>query len=93
MLPVPYNFIEKYVTKHCFGYLNKYDILHKSQSRFRKYHSCNTALIKLVDTLLKSIDKDKVIGAIFFDLKKDFDIVNHDVLIQKCKYTYLIASH
>ena len=65
------------------GYLNKYDILHKSQSGFRKHHSCNTALIKLVDTWLKCIDKGEVIGAIFFDLNKAFDIVNQNVLLKK----------
>ena len=31
--------------KHLFGFLNRYDLLHKSQSGFRKHHSCNTALI------------------------------------------------
>ena len=70
VLPVLSKIIEKHVTKHLFGYLNKYDILHKSQSGFLKHHSCNTALIKLVDTWLKSIDKGEVIGAIFFDLKR-----------------------
>ena len=83
MLPVISKLIEKHATKHLFGYLNKYDILHKSQSGFRKHHSCNTALIKLVDTWLKNIDKGEVIEAIFFDLKKAFDIVNHNVLLKK----------
>ena len=81
--PVLSKLIEKHVTKHLFGYLNKYDILHKIQSGFRKHHSCNTALIKLVDTWLKSIDKGEVIRAIFFVLKKAFDIVYHNVLIKK----------
>ena len=53
VLPVLSKLIENYVTKHLFGY----GILHKSQSGFRKHHSCNTALIKLLDTWLKSIDK------------------------------------
>ena len=35
LLPVLSKLIEKHVTKHLFGYLNKYDILHKSQSGFR----------------------------------------------------------
>ena len=65
VLPVLSKPIEKHVTKHFFGYLNKYDILHKSQSGFRKHHSCNTALIKLVDAWLKRIDKGEVIGGNF----------------------------
>ena len=42
-------FFEKHVTKHLFAYLNGYDVLHKSQSGFRKHHSCNSALINLID--------------------------------------------
>ena len=48
--------IEKHVTKHMFAFLNKYSLLHKSQSGFRKHHSCNTALINLIDRWLNSID-------------------------------------
>ena len=77
--------IEKHVTKHLFAYLNKYSLLHKSQSGFRKHHSCNTALINLihVDRWLNSIDKGDIIGAVFFDLRKAFDVVDHDLLLQK----------
>ena len=83
ILPVASKLIEKHVTEHLFGYLNKYDLLHKSQSGFRKHHSCNTALIKLVDSWLKSIDNGELVGAIFFDLRKAFDVVDHNLLLQK----------
>ena len=46
VLPVVSKIIEKHVTKHLFGFLNKYDLLHKSQPGFRKHHSCNTSLLK-----------------------------------------------
>ena len=59
---------------------------YKSQSGFRKHHSCNTALINLVDKWLSNIDKGEVVGAIFYDLKKAFDIVNHELLIKKLGY-------
>ena len=75
--------IEKHVTKHLFAYFNKYGLLHKSQSGFRKNHSCNTALIILVDKWLNNIDKGEIIGAIFFDLRKAFDVVDHQLLIEK----------
>ena len=63
----------------------KYDILHKSQSGFRKNHSCNTALLGLLDKWLKNIDKGEITGAVFFDLRKAFDVVDHEILLQKLK--------
>ena len=69
-----------------FGFLNKHKVLHKAQSGFRKKHSCNTALINLLDKWMKSIDAGDVVGAIFFDLRKAFDVVNHDILLQKLQH-------
>ena len=43
ILSVLSKIIEKHITKHLFAYMNKYNILHKSQSGFRKKYSCNTA--------------------------------------------------
>ena len=83
ILSVLSKIIEKHITKHLFAYMNKYSILHKSQSGFRKKYSCNTALINLIDKWLKSIDKGEIVGAVFFDLRKAFDVVDHDLLVQK----------
>ena len=71
------------VTKHLFAYLNKYKFLHEAQSGFRKHHSCQTALIKLINNWLSHIDKGNIVGAIFFDLKKAFDVIDHEMLLQK----------
>ena len=50
--------IEKHVTKRSFAYLNKYKFLHEVQSSFRKHHSCQTALIKLIYDCLSHIDEE-----------------------------------
>ena len=60
-----------------------YSILHKSQSGFIQKHSCKTGLINLMNKWLKSIDNDEKVEAVFFDLRKAFDVVDHDLLIQK----------
>ena len=40
--------------------------------------------MRLLDpSRLKSIDKGEIVGAVFFDLRKAFDVVDHDLLIQK----------
>ena len=79
ILPVVSKVIEKHVTKHLFANLNKYKLLHEAQSGFRKHHSCQTALIKLINDWLSHIDKGNIVGAIFFDLKKAFDVVDHEL--------------
>ena len=66
-----------------FAYLNKYKLLHEAQSGFWKHHSCQTALIKLINDWLSHIDRGKIVAAIFFDLKKAFDVVDHEILLQK----------
>ena len=65
ILSVLSKLLEKHVAKYLFAYLN---LSHKSQSGFRKHHSCNTALISMVDKWLNSIDEGEVVGEIFYDL-------------------------
>ena len=65
------------------GYLNKHKLLHESQSGFRHKHSCQTALIKLIDSWAECIDRGDLIGALFLDFRKAFDLVDHSILIKK----------
>ncbi len=40
----------------------------------------------LVDKILDNMDKEKTTGAIFIDLKKAFDLVDHDSLLYKLEH-------
>ena len=65
------------------GYLNKYRLIHESQSGFRQKHSCQTALVKLIDQWMTCIDQGDFVGALFVDFKKAFDLVDHSILLNK----------
>ncbi len=67
--------LEKHVHDSLMNYLNKYNLLHITQSGFRPKHSCETALIGMVDRWLKSMNEGSMIGVVMVDFKKAFDLV------------------
>ena len=82
---------ERHVNKHLMAYLNKYRLIHESQSGFRQKHSCQTALVKLIDQWMICIGKGDITGATFIDFRKAFDLVDHKILIQKLS-TYKLRN-
>ena len=57
--------------------------IHKHQSGFRAVHSCETALIHMIDSWLHAIDNDQMIGVVLVDFKKSFDLADHQILLSK----------
>ena len=66
-------------------YFNDNKLFTKYQSGFRIGYSASTALLSVTNEWLCNIDKGLINGVLFFYLKKAFDTVNHDILIEKLK--------
>ena len=83
ILPTISKIFEKHINKHLVAFLNKYKLIHKNQSGFREKHSCQTALVKLIDQWMSCVDKGDLVGTVCLDFRKAFDLVDHSVLIEK----------
>ena len=55
------------------------------QSRFEITTSIQHAILELVRNIIKSFEKNEYVLGVFIDLKKAFDIVNHEILLHKLK--------
>ncbi len=74
---------EKLIFNQISNYINHFNILSPFQSGFRPNFSTTTALMKFNNDLFTSFEKCQPIGAIFIDLSKAFDLMDHYLLLDK----------
>ena len=75
--------LEKIIYKHTYNFLTKTDQIYQSQYGFRKKHSCEHAIQELLDIVLKGFKNNEYTCAVFLDLSKAFDSLEHEILIKK----------
>ena len=59
------------------------NILYDKQFGFRKGHSTSHAIITLADKVSKSLDKGKIVSGVYLDIRKAFDSISHQILLDK----------
>ena len=64
-------------------YLETENLLCNQQYGFRRNRSTKTAATLFYDRIRQQVDSSKLTGAIYLDLTKAFDIIGHNVLIDK----------
>ena len=83
LLPVLSKLIEKIMFRRTVKHLEDHDVIFAKQFGFRTNHSTNDAIHLLIGELLDGLkDKNKIL-AIFIDLKKAFDTVDHSLILTK----------
>ena len=68
-----------------YEFLSANELLTPNQFGFRPKLSTVTALAHFTDNILQSLDKGGFTGAVYLDLSKAFDRVDHVLLVEKLK--------
>ena len=66
-------------------FVSKNNISYKFQPGFQKFHSGDFCLSYLQNKVAKGFDSCLLIGLILIDLQKNFDPIDHKMLIEKMK--------
>ena len=86
LLPALSKVFEKIVFKQLYDYFLTKKLLYNSQYGFREGHSTEFASLEFIDRISQDLDQGKIPIALYLDLSKAFDTLDHSILLAKLKY-------
>ena len=77
--------IERAIFLQIVEYMNKNDLFHPNHHGFRAGHSTSTAMLQMYDNWVQAVDKGEMAGVCMLDMSAAFDVVDHELLLEKLK--------
>ena len=83
ILPLLSKIFEKIVHNRLNNFFAKFNIISPNQYGFQKRKGTSDALSNLTEYVYKNLNANKHVVSLFIDLKKAYDTVQHDILLDK----------
>ena len=80
-----YKLLERAVACQLQSYLTENNLYPLMQSAYRKFHSTETALLKIQNDLLMAMNRKHVTLLVLLDLSAAFDTLDHGILLRTLK--------
>ena len=88
LLPAFSKVFERLIYNRLHSFLEKYNILFTSKYGFRKQSSTEHATLELIDSVVNALNDKHYALAVFIDLSKAFDTLDHNILLDKLTQTF-----
>jgi hypothetical protein len=86
ILPVFSKIFERLLYKRLYRFFSDQQVITDTQFGFRKGYSTEQALAFTVEKITGELDGGNCVVGLFLDLKKAFDTVHHEILLQKMSH-------
>ena len=83
ILPVWSKLLERAVFVQIIEYFESNNLLHPNHHGFRANHNTTTALLQMYDLWVEAMDRGEATGVVLLDMSAAFDMVDHNLLIEK----------
>ena len=80
--------LEQIVSRQIMGFLNANNVLYKHQYGFREKHNTSHPVLHFTNKIVNSLNQNPSAStlAVYIDLKKTFDTVTQEILLQKLEF-------
>ena len=84
--------LERIIHTRITEHLQSFPSICPYQSAYRKFHSTETALLRIQNDLLLAIDKRKLSALVLLDLSAAFDTIDHGILLDRMSSSFGITG-
>ena len=78
--------LEKLVAKRLLSHMDNQNLHEVTQSAYKKYHSTETALVRVQNDILTHIDNKHGVTLVLLDLSAVFDTIDHKTLLHQLQH-------
>ena len=84
--------VERVVARQLNDYLAAANLLPRCQSAYRKHHSTETAMVRVLSDVLTAADTRQVTLLGLLDMSAAFDCVDHSILLQRLERNFGVSG-
>lgn len=85
-------FVERVVAERFTEHAERNKLFPSNQSAYRRYHNTETAVISVMDDIIRAIDRGEVTALVLLDLSAAFDTVDHQTLLDVLHRRFAVDS-
>ena len=85
--------LERLALSRFFPHVSKSPSFSPLQSAYRKFHSTETALLKLTNDIMENIDSGKITILTALDMSAAFDTLDHITLLHRLQHTFGLSGY